>query len=152
MNRRSLFRALVLGAAALGSVSTSACDSILSALTNTYRGPQPATENLLSEVVIVRSVYQEPSGVTRLILDRARYSEGGDPHDVNRVIEGVTTQVRPEFDALNVEAGDRLVVSTSFIRVGEAAELSEVPNWPGHGYVEYPIGVHYLTAVAKGFP
>ncbi|HEX8320250.1 hypothetical protein [Longimicrobium sp.] len=152
MNRRALFRGLVLTATLLASVATGACDSVFAVLTGVYRGPRPAHENIESEVVIVRSINRQPSGVALLILDRVRYSENGDPHDVNRVVEALTTQVQSAFDALNVRVGDRLVVSTSFIQVGETGDLREVPNWPGHDYPEYPIGVHYLTAVAKAAP
>jgi hypothetical protein len=152
MNRRAFFRGLVLTAALLASVATGACDSVFAALTGVYRGPRPAHENIESEVVIVRSINRQPSGVALLILDRIRYSENGDPHDVNRVVEALTTQVQSAFDALNVRVGDRLVVSTSFIQVGETGDLREVPNWPGHDYAEYPIGLHYLTAVARATP
>ena len=152
MNRRALFRSLALTAALLASVATGACDSIVGVLTGAYRGPRPAGDNIASEVVIVRSINRQPSGVALLILDRVRYSENGDPHDVNRVAEALTTQVQPAFDALDVHVGDRLVVSTTFIQVGETGELRQVPNWPGHDYPEYPIGVHYLTAVAKAAP
>lgn len=152
MNRRALFRGLVLSAALLASVATGACDSILGALSGAYRGPRPARENIASEVVIVRSINRQPSGVGLLILDRVRYSENGAPHDVNRVVQALTTQVQPVFDALNVQVGERLVVSTSFIEVTDAGGLREVPNWPGHDYPEYPIGLHYLTSVAKAAP
>jgi hypothetical protein len=152
MNRRALFRGLVLTAALLASVATGACDSVFAVLTGVYRGPRPAHENIESEVVVVRSLNRQPSGVARLVLDRVRYVDGGDPHNVNRVVQGLTTHVQPAFDALNIQAGDRLVVSTTFVQVSEAGGLSEVPNWPGHDYAEYPIGLHYLTAVARATP
>lgn len=152
MHRRALLRGFVLTAALLASVATGACDSVFAVLTGVYRGPRPAHENIESEVVIVRSINRQPSGVALLILDRVRYSENGDPHDVNRVVEALTTQVQSAFDELNVRVGDRLVVSTSFIQVGETGDLREVPNWPGHNYAEYPIGLHYLTVVARATP
>lgn len=149
MHRRALFRGLLVGAATLGSIAATGCDSILGGLSGAYRGSQPARENIVSEVVIVRSINRQSSGVARLILDRVRYSEAGDPHDVNRVVQALTTQVQSTFDGLNVQVGDRLVVSTSFIQVSEAGGLSEVPNWPGHGYAEYPVALHSLTSVAR---
>jgi hypothetical protein len=152
MHRRALVRSLVASAAALASITAGGCDSIISELSGAYRGPRPGSENITSEVVIVRSINRQPGGVARLVLDRVRYSENGDPHDVNRVVQALTNQVQPAFDALNVAIGDRLVVSTSFIQVGETGDLDEVPNWPGHNYPEYPIGLHRLTAVAKAAP
>lgn len=147
MMREIRSRALPLLALACVALAATGCGDILGWLGGTYRGPLPRKEGLTGETVILRTVQPQPG--ERLILDRVRYLEGGDPHNVNRVIRVITADVQAQVDALNLQTGDRLIVSTRFIQIDDAAELREVPDWPGHGYHEYPIGLHSLTAIAR---
>jgi hypothetical protein len=133
--------ALVVGAALV----TAGCD--LLNITGAYRGPFPAQVGLQAEEVILRRADNDR---VQLILDRTRYS--GDPHHVDRVIQVVTTPMTAQVLAMDLKAGDRLVVSTEFVQIGEIVDLPEIPDWPGHDYVEFPIGSHRLTAIARVSP
>lgn len=123
----------------------SGCDFLN--VTGEYRGPSPERIGLLAEEVIVRRI--ESNG-ERLIVDRVRYTS--DPHNVNRVVSVNPVTLKSQTDALNLRAGDHLVISTEFVQIGEIVDLPEIPNWPGHSYVEFPIGLHKLTAVARTAP
>ncbi|HEX6371279.1 MAG TPA: hypothetical protein VF006_20340 [Longimicrobium sp.] len=145
MTRNLHRQALVL--IAVVALATTGCD-VLGRISGAYRGPLPGTEALAGEIVTVRSISVEP-GTRLLILDRDRFVAAGDPHDVNRVIKAITVDVQEQVQALNLRAGDRLVVSTRFIQIDETGDLRGVPNWPGHDFHEYPVGLHSLTAVAR---
>lgn len=140
-------RASFLAVLAACVFATAACDSILGWASGAYRGPRPDEAPLSGEAVIVRSIHPQPT-IDVLILDRVRYLDG-DPHNVNRVVQAVTTDIHAQVRGLNLRVGDRLVVSTRFEGIGEVGDLREVPDWPGHRYHEYPIGLHALTAVAR---
>jgi hypothetical protein len=127
------------------AVAISGCD--FANITGAYRGPMPEKVGLAAEEVIVRRIESEGR---HLIVDRVRYA--GDPHNVNRVVSVNTSALQPQIDALNLQGEDRLVISTEFVQVGEIVDFPEVPNWPGHNYVEFPIGLHKLTAVARTAP
>lgn len=147
MKRQIRYRAAALVILGMIAMAAAACGDVLGRLSGAYRGPLPQAEGLSSETVILRTA--RPQAGDRLLLDRVRYVEDGDPHNVNRVVWAITPDVREQLAALNLQAGDRLVVSTRFIQIDDAAELREVPDWPGHDYFEYPIGLHSLTAVAR---
>jgi hypothetical protein len=144
---RSAFIATALAACLLATVS---CDSILGEITRTYTGPLPDQTPLSGETVIVRSIHPQPA-LDVLILDRVQYLQGA-PHDVNRVVQAVTTDVHAQVQALDLQPGDQLVVSTRFVGLGETGDLREVPDWGGEGYLDYPIGLHALTSVARANP
>jgi hypothetical protein len=147
MRRRIRSRALLAATLALAGLASAGCGDILGWLSGAYEGPRPNREPLNGETVILRST---PAAADDwLLLDRVRYLEGGDPHDVNRVIYAITADVREQLSALNPRAGDRLVVSTRFVEIHNTGDLRQVPDWPGHDYAEYPVGLHALTAVAR---
>jgi len=115
-----------------------------------YRAPQPVAENLSSEVAIVRSIEFTPSGRSGLVLERVRFAEAGDPHNVNRVIQAVSGEaMRDAVAALDLRRGDRVVVSTTFVSVTNTIGNNGVPDWPGHNAYEYPIGIHAITALTR---
>ncbi len=146
-NRRSRIQ-LIAPLLVACAVALAGCD-VVGRISGAYRGPSPAQEGITSEVVIIRSVQTGPQAI-RFLADRVRYLEGGDPHDVNRVVRAGTSldnweQVRD----LGLTVGDRVTISTRFAYIGDASELDEVPDWPGHDFREYPIGVHVLTAISR---
>jgi hypothetical protein len=150
MKRQIRSRAILLATLALAGLASAGCGDILGWLSGAYDGPRPDQDPLSGEIVILRNTPARADD--RLLLDRVRYLEGGDPHNVNRVIYAVTSDVRDQVAALNLRPGDRLVISTRFQGIAEAAELNEVPNWPGHDYFEYPVAQHALTAIARAAP
>ena len=69
---------------------------------------------------------------------------------MNRVVRVRTTEAnRDEVQALGLARGDRVVISTNYGYTGDAAEMTEVPDWPGHDFYEYPIAVHMLTSIRR---
>ncbi len=133
---RSLLASVLL-LAALG------CTNALSP----YDGPQPSQEDVLGEVVTVRYVRTPVQGQLSFIVDRTRFVEAGDPHNVDRVIMVFTTEATAaQVSALDLQPGDRVTISTVYSGRREVGELSQVPNWPGHRYREYPIATHLFTS------
>ncbi|HEX8319432.1 hypothetical protein [Longimicrobium sp.] len=139
IGRRAAFLVGVL------AVAISGCD--LAEITGGYRGPMPEKVGLVAEEVIVRRIESEGEN---LIVDRVRYAS--DPHNVNRVVSVNTSALKAQTDAFNLKVGDHVVVSTEFVQIGEIVDFPEVPNWPGHNAIEFPIGSHRLTAVARAAP
>lgn len=130
-----------------------ACSSILDSLLGIYQGPMPDQADIVNEVVIVRIVSTQPStGIQNFYLDRVRFLEANDPHNVNRVVEATARDVQGRVDELGLRVGDRIRISTRFFGTMRTAGLHQVPNWPGHDYFEYPIGFHFLTAVERVSP
>lgn len=120
------------------------CENVLSP----YRGPRPTTESISQEVAVVR--YGRTPDKPSYIVDRMRFVEAGDPHDVNRVVWLYTTDATvDEVNALHLQPGDTITISTEYAGVREVGELTRVPNWPGHRYYEYPIATHRITAVKR---
>lgn len=113
-----------------------------------YRGPLPSQEDITDEVVIVRSEYVwVPGSVHEFIMDRVRFQEAGDPHNVDRVVRVLTTEeTAAAVIGLHLQAGDRVTISTEFAQLSKVRALTEVPNWPGHRYREYPIGGHWFRS------
>lgn len=142
-------RALLLFTAC--AAATAGCD-VGARLTGAYRGPVPAQNAITDEVAVIRSIQSGPQ-VIRFVADRVRYPDTGTPHDVNRVIiVGTTPSNLEEVAALGLAVGDRVTLSTNFAYIGDAAEMNEVPDWPGHDFHEYPIAVHVLTSVKRTAP
>jgi hypothetical protein len=139
--------ALILAAACV--MFAGGCD-VLGRISGAYRGPVPDREAIVDEVVIVRSIASWSQGV-QIVADRVRYLEAGKFHDVNRVVR-VQTATHELVTPLNLVVGDRVAITTNFAGVGDAAEMTEVPDWPGHDFYEYPIGVHVLTSIRRTVP
>lgn len=130
------------------SVALAGCDFV-GRISGAYRGPSPAQEGITNEVVIIRSIQTGPQAI-RFLADRVRYVEDGDPHDVNRVVRaGTSLDNWEEVRDMNVAVGERVTISTRFAYIGDASDLDEVPDWPGHDFREYPIGVHVLTGISR---
>lgn len=146
-NRHRLLRpAILLLIACAGTLA--GCDFV-GRISGAYRGPVPEPEGVTNEVVIIRSVQTGPQAV-RFLADRVRYLETGNPHDVNRVVRAGTSLDNWEaVNALGLTVGERVTISTRFAYMGDASNLSEVPDWPGHDFLEYPIGVHVITAISR---
>jgi hypothetical protein len=127
------------------------CD-VVGRISGAYRGPVPARDPIVEEVVIVRKVGASGE-VVLFVADRVRYLEAGKPHDVNRVVRVQPSPAnQEEVAALGLAVGDRVTISTSFAGIGDAAEMTEVPDWPGHGFYEYPIAVHVVTSIRRTSP
>jgi hypothetical protein len=125
------------------------CD-LVGRISGAYRGPVPKQEAITNEIVIIRSLEPGPQGAFGFVADRVRYLEAGRPHDVNRVVRVRTPlDIAEQAAALNLSVGERVTISTRFAYIGDASDLTEVPDWPGHDYREYPIGVHLLTEISR---
>ncbi len=116
-----------------------------------YRGERPTTQNIAGEVVIVRILSRGLSGneITHFYVDRIRYLTGNDPHNVNRIVQATAREIQPRVHSLNVQEGDTLRISSRFEAVANGNAHAKIPNWPGHRYVEFPIGFHVLEAIEK---
>jgi hypothetical protein len=143
-------RALLIGAGC--ALIAGGCGDILGRISGAYRGPVPAREPIVEEAVVVRKVTSSSEGV-ELVADRVRYLQAGKPHDVNRVVRVRTSPATQEqVAAMGLVVGERVTISTRFGSIGDAAEMTEVPDWPGHGFYEYPIAVHVLTSITRTGP
>lgn len=115
-----------------------------------YEGPLPAAESIAGETVVVRQVEVMPSGQSVLLVDRVRFVDAGDPHNVNRVARVVSgVEFRDEVAALNLGRGDLVVLSTRFGGTVNVVGSMNVPDWPGHRAYEYPISLHAITEIAR---
>jgi hypothetical protein len=143
-----LARLALMAACALPMAGCDALGDLI--LGENYSGPRPAEEDVSNEVAIVRSADVTESGQTVLVIDRVRYVDAGDPHNVNRVVEvrsGVA--MRDAVAALNLGRGDRVLISTEYQGVTNVIGDMSVPDWPGHTAYEYPIGIHAVTAITR---
>jgi hypothetical protein len=123
-------RAALCAAAALALAS---CDSLLG-LDGDPRlcRRRPPSEALADELVIVRVVETYGDG-QRLYLDRVRYLAAGDSSYLNRVVIGSTHKVRAAVEALHVQRGDTLRVTTTFDTLVRAGGYEAyVPRWPAN--------------------
>ena len=149
MHARSskLLIALLLCAAALPAAG---CEPILNYVTKSYTGAPPQKVDLVAETVIVRRISADDSGrIRRMYVDRERYLKS-DPHSIDRVVKVLPHEVPDAVSALNLQAGDRIQISTRFQGYTEAGDLARfVPDWPYDKYDEYLLGEHVLTAVEK---
>ncbi|HEX8453720.1 MAG TPA: hypothetical protein VF647_16580 [Longimicrobium sp.] len=114
-------------------------------------GPRPSETGLARERVVVRTAEPLPGiPVREYLLDRLRYLDARDPHNVNRIIRGQADLPWPRLDSLGVAVGDTLVVSTRFERSDRVYGLNvTIPDWPGHGARSYLVGTHTITEVEK---
>lgn len=130
-------------------VASTGCD-FTTRLVGGYVGPQPNQESLVEEVATVARTGVQYQGQILIILDRARYVAAGDLHNVNRVIQAWTTAENQDaVAALNLRGGERVRVTTQYVEVDETAGSNNVPNWPGHDAVEYPIGSHRIISIER---
>ena len=144
----SLGRLALVAACAL---SLAGCDALAEFMGDeAYRGPPPAEESISSEVAVVRLVEVVPPGYPVLLIDRVRYVEAGDPHNVNRVVRAASgDSIREEVAALMLHRGDSVVISTRYGGAVTVVGSMNVPDWPGHRAYEYPIGLHGITAIRR---
>ena len=153
MKTHSIHRVAKLCAVALAVVLSSACDDFFNGLSRGYVGPPPAHESITNEVVTVAEARHGYEGQVVLILDRARFVSAGDPHNVNRVVKAWTTREnQDQVTTLNLRSGDRVLISTEFNGIDEAGGSMNVPNWPGHDALEYPISSHQITSIERVSP
>jgi len=114
-------------------------------------GPRPSETGLERERVVVRSAEPLPGiPVREYLLDRLRYLDARDPHDVDRIIRGQANLPWPRLDSLGIAVGDTLVVTTRFERADRVYGLNaSIPDWPGHDARSYLLGTHTITEVEK---
>jgi hypothetical protein len=150
MNEVPAIRA-VRALAAIGAVVAAAgCGDLLDVASRNYRGPVPSSSAVIGERVIVRWIGHQVEGRVFVIVERVRFADAGDPHNIDRVVKIATTQATEGFvAALGVQTGDLLTISTEFSGFAEGAGSYGVPDWPGHRAMEYPIGLHLLVDVAR---
>lgn len=145
---RLLARLALVATCALPAAGCDAFGDLV--LGKNYSGPRPAAEGMTSEVAVVRLVEVVPSGQTVLLVDRERYVEAGDPHNVNRVVRVASGEaMRQAVAALNLAPGDRVVLSTQYQGAVNVIGSMNVPDWPGHSAYEYPIAFHAITAITR---
>ena len=127
------------------------CDTIADFMFGeNYEGPPPAQEDISNEMAIVRSTYVPESGRTSLLIDRVRYVDAGDPHNVNRAVQVSSGDAMLEaVAALNLAVGDSVLISTRYQGIVRVVNIQSVPNWPGHKAYEYSIGFHVVTEIAR---
>lgn len=134
-------------------LSSAACDDFINGLSRGYVGPPPAHESIVDEMATLAEVRDGYQGQVVLILDRTRFVSAGEPHNVNRVVKVWTTREnQDQVAALNLRSGDRVLVSTEFNGIDEAGGAMNVPNWPGHDALEYPISSHQITSIERVSP
>lgn len=127
------------------------CDSIADFMFGeNYEGPQPAEEGITNEVAIIRSTYVQESGQTSLLIDRVRYVQAGDPHNVDRAVQvGSGVAMLEAVAALNLAVGDSVLISTRYQGNVQVVNIRSVPNWPGHNAYQYPMAFHIVTSIAR---
>jgi hypothetical protein len=153
MTMRSAFRTLRLPLlAATLLCASAACDEIVE-LSGGYTGPPPATEPLAAEAVRIAEIRQSSGGPVEFLLDRTRFVDARDPHNVNRVVKARTTPgTQAAVAALNLREGERVVITTEYSHMDETGGEMDVPNWPGHSAMEYPVSAHRIVSSARAAP
>jgi hypothetical protein len=141
-----------LPAIALAAAMLSACDALFDSAFKVYRGPPPASHDLVDERVILRAlqnyVGDQPGDY---YLDRLQFLERADSLHIDRVVIGTPGGLRARLDSLGVKRGDTLVVSTSYQGMKPSGGLEiYIPNWGANRYYHgYPVALHTLTKVEK---
>lgn len=129
-----------------------ACDPLLDSVFDAYEGPDPSSQPLTNERVILRATEMVINGVPQhYYLDRLQFLERGDSANIDRVVIGMPGNLQATIDSLEIGPGDTLVVSTTFRSVGYSRGLEAfIPNWAANRYSEdYPVAVHTLVALEK---
>ena len=137
---------------ALPVVMLSACDALFDSAFKVYRGPQPATQDLAEERVVLRALQSYVDGKPQdYYLDRLEILDRGDSLHIDRVVIGRPGALQARIDSLGVTRGDTLVVSTKYKGITYNGGLEMyIPNWGANRYYNgYPIAVHTLTHVEK---
>lgn len=128
-----------------------ACDALFDSAFKRYNGPQPATQDLVDERVILRALQGDSVVAWDYYLDRLQILDRGDSLHIDRVVIGKPGALRARLDSLGVRRGDTLVVSTKYVgtKPGGGLELY-IPNWGANRYYyDYPVAVHTMTKVDK---
>ncbi|MEW5930404.1 MAG: hypothetical protein AB1941_23330 [Gemmatimonadota bacterium] len=129
-----------------------ACDALFDSVYKVYRGPQPATEDLVEERMILRA-FQSYIGdkPQHYYLDRLQILDRGDSLHIDRVVIGTPGALQARLDSLGVKRGDTLVVSTDYKAIVYNGGLEMyIPNWGANRYYNgYPIALHTLVKVEK---
>lgn len=129
-----------------------ACDSVLDSIFDPYEGPDPSSQPLTNERVIMRAAEMVIDGVPQhYYLDRLQFLERGDSANIDRIVIGMPGNLQATIDSLEIGKGDTLVVSTTFKGIGYSRGLEAlIPNWAANRYKEdYPVALHTLTALEK---
>ena len=151
---RSALRSALAALFLLGVIGLQGCDGIIGYVTATYTGPKPGSEPLQGEIVIIRNIAILSDGrIYAFHADRVRFIDAKDPHNINRVVHVRPADAEAALKALQPKVGDRVRISTQFQGIGEASGLEDkIPDWPYGRYIDYPVGVHLLTAVERANP
>ena len=112
----------------------------------------PSTEGLVAESATVVGVFAAYQGQIHLTLDRQRFATS-DPHNVNRVIYAwATEETQGVLTELGLQRGEQVIVTTEFSSIEEGSGSMDVPNWPGHDAMEYPVGRHRILSITRASP
>ena len=85
-----------------------------------------------------------------LYLDRISFLDSGKLKSVDRVVVGRPHEMQAQVEALDLEAGDTLIVSTRYNGVTlSGLDPSTVPGWDGYRYLEYPVASHVLISLER---
>ena len=129
-----------------------ACDALFDSAFKRYNGPQPATQDLVEERVILRA-FQSYIGdkPQHYYLDRLQMLDRGDSLHIDRVVIGTPGALQARLDSLGVKRGDTLVVSTKHEAIMYSGGLEMyIPNWGANRYYNgYPVALHTMTKVEK---
>ncbi len=129
-----------------------ACDPILDSIFDPYKGPDPSSQPLTDERVILRATEMVIDGVPQhYYLDRLQFLERADSSNIDRIVIGLPGGLQGTIDSLEIRRGDTLVVSTRFQGIGYSRGLEAyIPNWEANEYKEdYPVALHTLLAIEK---
>jgi hypothetical protein len=129
-----------------------ACDPVLDSIFDPYEGPDPSSQPLTNERVIMRATEMVIDGVPQhYYLDRLQFLERADSSNIDRIVIGMPGGLQARIDSLEIRRGDTLVVSTRFLGIGYSRGLEAlIPNWAANRYKEdYPVAVHTLIAIQK---
>jgi hypothetical protein len=136
-------------------VGLAACDPLLDSIFDAYEGPNPSSQPLTGERVILRAAERVIDGVPQhYYLDRLQFLERADSSNIDRIVIGMPGGLQATIDSLEIQRGDTLVVSTKFHSIGYSRGLEAlIPNWAANRYKEdYPVAVHTLIAIAMVGP
>jgi len=117
-------------------------------LLGVYDGPYPATNDITSDVAVVRDISPGP-GVAIYVADRVRFL-ASNPHDVNRLVELNDREVPAQAAELHLSVGDTIRFSSRYEYTHMQGFAVTIPDWPGPGNPSYfPVARHVLTAISR---
>ena len=129
-----------------------ACDALFDSAFKRYNGPQPASQDLVDERVILRAFQSYVDGKPQdYYLDRLQILDRGDSLHIDRIVIGTPGALQARLDSLGVKRGDTLVVSTRYKAIVYSGGLEiYIPNWGANRYYHgYPVALHTLAKVEK---